>query len=342
MGDKKSLEELHNYVRLILPMMSKYYIPLTPKNYTVWYEYVTGNNKELGKVIDAMIEKGDKFSEEKNETLYQRYIAEKDEQELSQLREDLQKVLVTVLHEIMGMSEETDKYEKVISKSVNKLSADVSIKKVRNIVNEIITETKKIGHFGKSIKEKLKQTTEELETLQKEFQQAKTEASMDFLTGVANRKAFDEALTSITGKAASDGSNLCLLMIDIDHFKNFNDTYGHIVGDEVLKFVTKKTKEMVKGGDFVARYGGEEFAVILPRTSLQDARTLAEKLRLFFTQAKLKSTTSSMKLGGITVSIGIAGYRPGEPLENFIHRTDQALYFAKDTGRNRVATEADV
>ena len=135
---------------------------------------------------------------------------------------------------------------------------------------------------------------------------------------------------------------MCLLLIDIDYFKKFNDKYGHIVGDEVLKFVTKKIKEMIKGGDFLARFGGEEFAIILPRTSLSDAETVAENIRLFFTKAKLKSTASSKSLGGITISTGVACYRPGEPLEDFLDRSDKALYLAKDTGRNRVVTESDV
>jgi diguanylate cyclase len=188
----------------------------------------------------------------------------------------------------------------------------------------------------------LLETKEELETLQQEFELAKIEASVDFLTGVANRMAFDERLAAIAGESESEGADVCLLMVDIDHFKAFNDRYGHIVGDEVLKFVAKQIRELVKGRDFLARFGGEEFAVILPRTSLPGARTLAESIRTFFAKSKLKSTSTSKKLGVITVSIGAACYRPGEPLEDFINRSDQALYVAKKTGRNRVATESDI
>ena len=175
-----------------------------------------------------------------------------------------------------------------------------------------------------------------------QVERAKTEATVDFLTGVANRKAFDEALTKLVGESNAASGDLCLLMIDIDHFKGFNDKYGHIVGDEVLKFVSKKIKQIVKGRDFLARYGGEEFALILPQTSLGGAKTVAENIRVFFAQARLKSTATSTKLGVITVSIGAAYYRSGEPLESFVNRFDKALYFAKNNGRNRVATETEL
>jgi diguanylate cyclase len=188
----------------------------------------------------------------------------------------------------------------------------------------------------------LKETTEELETLQKEFEQAKTASLVDFLTGVANRKAFDDTLAKCASEASTDKSDLCLLLIDIDHFKKFNDDYGHIVGDEVLKFVTKKTKEIVRGRDFLARFGGEEFVVILPQTPLSGAKTVAENIRSFFSEAKLTAVATSKKLGKVTVSIGAALYRPGEPVETFINRSDQALYFAKNSGRNCVATESDL
>jgi len=342
MDDSKLIEELHSYVRLILPLMSKQYVPITPKNYTVWYEYVSGENEELRNVIDGMLEKEEKFTEEKNDWLYRQFFAEKDESQLMQLRQDLQKFLHTILSEIIGMSGQSEKYEAVITKSVDKLSGDVSIQNIRKVVNDIIVETKKIGRVSKAINERLIKTTEELETLQQEFDRAKNEALIDFLTGVGNRKAFDERLAAMTEAADSEGADLCLLLIDIDHFKNFNDTYGHIVGDEVLKFVTKKIKEIIKGRDFLTRFGGEEFAVILPQTSLPGAKSVAESIRAFFAQVELKSTTTSKNLGQITVSIGAACYRPGEPLEDFINRSDQALYFAKNTGRNRVATESDV
>jgi diguanylate cyclase len=342
MNEKKSVEEIANYVRLALPLMSKHNIPVTPKNYAVWYEYVSGTNNELCLTIDNMLEKKEIFSEEQNEILYKRFCAEKDEEELRKLREDLQRVLVSVISEVSGLSGQTEKYETLISKSVDQLSEDTSAEKIKNVVSEIIHETKTIGDFGKSLQDKLKETTDELEALQKEFEQAKTASLVDFLTGVANRKAFDDTLANCVREASTDKSDLCLLLIDIDHFKKFNDDFGHIVGDEVLKFVTKKTKEIVRGRDFLARFGGEEFVVILPQTPLSGAKTVAENIRSFFSEAKLTAVATSKKLGKVTVSIGVALYRPGEPVETFINRSDQALYFAKNSGRNRVAIESDL
>ena len=142
--------------------------------------------------------------------------------------------------------------------------------------------------------------------------------------------------------AASGTEPLSLLLIDIDHFKRFNDEYGHIVGDEVLRLVARKIKENVRGRDFVARYGGEEFAVILPGTPIHGAKTVAENIRVSFSVGKLKRVKTSEYLGTISISAGAAQYKPGESVEELVDRSDQALYHAKDAGRDRVATEADL
>ena len=342
MDNIKSMNEPGSYLRLALPLMSKHCVPVTPTNYALWYDYVSGENKELRKTLDSMIEKEEEFSEEQNEMLSRRFCLRKDESALAELREGLRQILVTIFSEVIDLHGQAERYESFVSNSVDKLSEDTSIQKIKNIVGEIIIETKAMGKFGKSIQKSLKKATEELETLQKESEQAKIEASVDFLTGLANRKAFNETLAAFTSKATSHDDHLCLLLIDIDHFKKFNDEHGHIVGDEVLKFVARKIKEAVKGRDFTARYGGEEFAVILPQTPLSGAKTVAENIRVSFALKKLKQIATSKELGTLTVSIGAAHYRPSESLDEFIHRSDQALYFAKNAGRNRVATESDL
>ena len=329
-------------LRLALPLMSEYDIPVTPKNYSVWYRYVSGIDSELRETIDSMLKTRETFSEETNESLYWQFCAEKDENQLKNVRDDLQHVLTTILKEVTELTGQTERYESFISGSVKILSENPSPDEVKNIVKTIIDETKTLGNYGKTIQTKLVETTDVLENLKKDFEQVKTEALVDFLTGIPNRKAFDQALTEQIGDAKTDMKSLSLLLIDIDHFKRFNDEFGHLVGDHVLKFVVKKIRELVKGRDFLARFGGEEFAVILPQTPLEGAQTVAENIRNYFAQAKLKEISTLRNLGKISVSIGVACYRSGESPEALISRSDMALYSAKNAGRNRVATEPNI
>lgn len=335
-------EEINGYLRLALPLMAKHNIPATPKNYTTWFKHVSGSNAALTEAIDELISQGKEFTEEINDDLYWKFCAEKDEHELQKLREDIQQVLLTVLNEAAELCGETEKYGSLITHSVAKLSEDASVKEIRSVMGEILDETKAITLVGTQVQQTMEAKTVELETLQKEFEQAKAESLLDFLTNIPNRKAFNEKLVTLTAEAATEEKDLCLLIIDIDHFKKFNDEFGHIVGDEVLKFVARKINDVIRGWDFLARFGGEEFIVLLPQTPLHGATTVAENIRQYFSKAKLRAATTSKPLGKITVSIGISRFQPGEALEQFIDRADQALYLAKNSGRNLVSTESDL
>jgi diguanylate cyclase len=328
------IAQAERYLRLALPLMVKYDIPVTPRNYFVWYKYVTNGNEEMAKVIEGMIKAGKPFSEEAMETLYRRFCAEKGESELQEIKEALVEVLLTTHGLVSDFTGRSEEHERFISNSVNMLSEEASPQEIRGVISEIIDKTKILSQVGKEIRHKLKESTEALEVLGREFDQAKAEASLDFLTGVANRKMFENTLTALVNEATSKSQPLSLLMIDIDHFKKFNDDHGHLIGDEVLKFVANKIKRMVKGKDLLSRFGGEEFTLILSQTPLEGARVVAEDIRSFFSTAPLKAARTSKSLGNITVSIGIASYRAGESSEDLIHRSDRALYEAKKAGRN--------
>ncbi len=146
----------------------------------------------------------------------------------------------------------------------------------------------------------------------------------------------------MAAEALQERDDLCLLLMDIDHFKKFNDTFGHQVGDEVLKVVARTLKEGVKGRDTPARYGGEEFAVILPQTSLKNAVVVAEQIRTTLASRKLQNRKTGADYGFVTLSIGVSKYRFGESLEALIQRADEALYLGKNRGRNRVVEESEL
>ena len=339
MTNHQLIERTQGYLRIALPMMSKHGVPITPRNYDVWYQYVSGDNAALREMIDTILKTNEPFTDEVNEMLYRKYCAPTNEGVVKRLREDLKKMLTAVLGELALMTGKTEKYGVVLTESVARLSEDLSAETIKLVLDEIISETKTINGHSLEIQRKLQETTAELESMQREFERTKMEASMDFLTGVANRKAFNETLALLARNAEHEDKPLSLLILDIDHFKVFNDAHGHLVGDEVLKFVAKIIKEFVRGRDFIARYGGEEFVVLLPFTPLGGAKILGENMRRYFEQAHLKIADKAKALGRITLSIGITSYSPGEVLDDFIARADKALYRAKSSGRNKVVAE---
>jgi diguanylate cyclase len=186
---------------------------------------------------------------------------------------------------------------------------------------------------------KLTQSAQTIGKLKANLEDIRRDAMTDGLTGIANRKLLDASLREAGIKAVEDGQPLTLLMLDIDHFKKFNDTWGHQTGDEVLKLVAHTLKETVKGQDLVARYSGEEFVIVLPGTSLDDAIVVGDNIRRAFERRRIVRKGSSDQIGGITLSVGAASYEYGEPMANLVQRADAALYRAKRDGRNRVVAD---
>lgn len=165
-----------------------------------------------------------------------------------------------------------------------------------------------------------------------EFEHA---ASVDALTGLHNRRWLDDAFSRMLYRCRRQAHPVCLLMVDIDHFKIFNDTWGHLAGDAVLRHVSHLLTGKLRPTDLIARYGGEEFAALLPDTALESAALVAERLRAGIGQAPL-TLAESGQVVSVTVSIGVALAQPDEAMEEMIRRSDEALYRAKENGRNRV------
>ncbi len=164
-------------------------------------------------------------------------------------------------------------------------------------------------------------------------------ATIDALTGLHNRGWLDERFDREIKRSERDQLDACLLMIDVDHFKNINDRYGHLAGDRILVTVGRSIKEPLRPNDMVARYGGEEFSVLLPETTVDNAAAIAERLRMRVSRAD-PGTLQEYSLPKVTVSIGVAGFRPGGSLESLIAEADAAMFEAKQAGRNRVRVAA--
>ncbi|MBM7868155.1 diguanylate cyclase [Heliobacterium gestii] len=192
----------------------------------------------------------------------------------------------------------------------------------------------------KAREEELLRVTVELEEAVRKL---KNLSSLDGLTGLANRRRFDEYLTAEWKRAIRNGIPISLVLFDIDWFKPYNDTYGHIQGDDCLKSIARLVPDVVRrSSDLVCRYGGEEFAVILPDTSQEGALNVAEAIRKVVSEAEIEHRESV--LGRVTISVGVAtAYpAPGSEIKTLIGFADEALYEAKRQGRNRTVEMADI
>ena len=166
-------------------------------------------------------------------------------------------------------------------------------------------------------------------------------ASTDALTGLRNRSWLDHAFDREIKRSERDELPLAMIMIDVDDFKNFNDVYGHLAGDQVLIKVAEAINKPLRPNDLVARFGGEEFSVLLPETTVSNAKTIAERLRHNVSKAD-PGVIGNRQLPNVTISLGVAGRQPGYTLDKMIASADVAMYQAKQKGKNRAEVATDV
>lgn len=340
--EKKELTEAVHFLKLTLPEMSRRSIPTTPQNYAVWYEYVTGGNPELRKSIEAYLNANREFTPEINKELYSKFIDGKESTAIEKIRSEVRKVIDNLLGKVSSEQEDLDEYLTALTQFTGDIDGVDDSESIKLLVKELLSHTQKQEESSKLMQNALSEMSSEVQKLRLEIEKLSIAASTDPLTRAANRSAFDSELAIATKHATFENSPVCLLILDIDHFKQFNDQFGHLTGDKVLKFVAAIIKKHTKGQDTVARFGGEEFAVILPETSYEDAKVVAENIRVRISSQKLTDSMENRKLGKVTISIGVALYRDDEVSDNFVHRADECLYAAKHAGRNKVIGEKDV
>jgi diguanylate cyclase len=212
---------------------------------------------------------------------------------------------------------------------------------LRTIVETLVQTTKAMEISNRTLEERLHASKQEINDLQENLEAVRTESLTDPLTQLANRKFFDSTLEKSIAEALERNEALPLMLTDIDRFKTFNDCFGHLTGDQVLRLVAMSVKHNVKGKDTAARYGSEEFAVILTNTMLRTAVTVADHIRRAVMAKELMKRLTRENLGRMTISIGVATLRKSDTGQPLIERADTCLYAAKRHGRNRVICETD-
>ncbi len=326
-----------------LELMKFHAVTPIPENYAVWFHYAAGKNKELVTEIEHAIKNRLKFTNDVCSYMYSKYVvANRNQKVLDDAALSAQKVLVEVLRVVNEFSGETKNYNSEVDNYLGHIDQEYSDPSVKKIFKELIAATVNLKQSGEKINKKLEESTTEINNLRRNLQQVTVEAQRDFLTGVFNRKTFEKLFDEHALLSREKNKELCLLMIDIDHFKRFNDQYGHLLGDEVLKIVARTLTDLLKGRDVVARFGGEEFVAILPDTPIDGAMKIAETVRRVIADKQLKRKDTGENYGSINVSIGVAHFRRDcDTLPTLIRRADEALYQSKHHGRNRVTKAAD-
>jgi len=331
-------DQIAEYMRLAIPLMTKNGVPMTPENYTVWYEYVSGKNAALKEKIDEYLEQNDGISQQQSQELYEKFFDRgKDQAALAEMRQDLRRVLTEVLNFVSAGAVTSANSSKKLKACLERFSGNMSQEEVHEVIEQVLEETKIAASSGELLTERLNSAVADIQGLKKDLEQAKVDAKTDTLTKLANRRAFDELLLKVTQDADNTGIEICIIFCDLDHFTKINETHGHLVGDQVLKVVASSLKGAVKGRDLVVRYGGEEFAILLLNTSLGNVKKLAENIRLDIASKRIQRKDTRESLGAITMSFGIARYFPNEGSESFMQRVDRALYMSKRKGRNSIS-----
>jgi diguanylate cyclase len=310
-------------------------LPADPAAFELWYTYVTGVNEPLNRCINAIVEEKGSLSIDELEKIQEDFVSH------SRLCATAGQVTTKIsgeIDQIVGMLSElilsTAQGREDCAKASSRLEAAEDRDAVRAISDTLIESLRTIEVQHAALERQLIASREEVQAANHALAKVTAQANLDSVTGLANRRGFDAALEQATARAHAGKTPFSLLLIDIDHFKLFNDRFGHLMGDTVLRLISVALRQSIKGQDFAARYGGEEFAMILSGMDLPAAIVFAEQIRTKIMSRELKKRSTGANLGVITVSIGAATFKQGDRGRNIVERADAWLYEAKNAGRN--------
>ena len=329
---KKSTANLKKAV----PLMMQNHVAATPANYALWYTYVDNAIPEMNQELDDIIENYGLCPPAAGKQLYDSFVASRSETDMKELKANVEVLVNQVASSMTDTLSDTSHFSDVIDKSFENLERfedqAMSIEDVTKVVRQLISESKEIRNSTSFLNTQLETAANEIQRLKEQLAEVQQDALFDGLTSLYNRRSFDNDISVL----CEAEQTMCLILADVDHFKNLNDTYGHLFGDAVLKGIAKRFQLSSRDGIHAYRYGGEEFAFIVPNKQLRIARQFADSLRRSVEKLSVKDRRSGESIGSITASFGVAELQPGESPEALIERVDKLLYEAKQLGRNRV------
>jgi len=333
---KEPKERSAELLRAALARMGQHDAAFNPVTFAVWYEAVSGTNPRLEHAIDEAIKTEPRLGDDAVLRLYRDHVSEVGDEEMARLSAAFHGVMSTVAESASRTGEQAG----VFGRQLDGLSSALQLERpgqLTPVVSETRAGLEAMLRSTEALQRQVASSQLEIERLRDDLSRARQDALLDPLTGILNRKGFDRLLDQLLDDARAGHPPPCLLMLDIDHFKQVNDTHGHVVGDRVIAAVGEVLRQGASDGPHTAaRYGGEEFAVLLPSGSGTLGQEVAEALRQRIKAMKLRKRNTQEVLLTITVSAGVAVALPGEDAASLISRADAALYESKQAGRDRV------
>ena len=316
-------------------------VPPTPHNFHVWFKYALGTPVELKRTIDILVANKRKFDAATNRDLYTTYVGSKgtDEAVAHQVSQQLHDVLASAKQFLSTAIADNRTQIEAISNVADRSEIGTD---PRLLIETLMNELSQAATRATRLEAQFVEKSRELDVIRESLSQSEERARTDTLTGLPNRRALEEFFRNAQAQAMEQDQPLSAFLIDIDHFKQFNDKFGHGVGDQVLRLVGKALRDRVREYDLAARYGGEELIAVLPGADLDICTAAAERLRGALAECRITRRSTGEALPGITVSIGVGQFQFGETMEDLIDRCDRALYQAKKRGRNCVVTEREI
>ncbi|MFQ2908332.1 GGDEF domain-containing protein [Aeromonas allosaccharophila] len=324
------------YLKQAVPLMIKYQIPTTPDNYHLWYNYVSASMPELNQAIDQAVKLQGTCSLTTCERLYHQYLAAQDEKQMEAMKLSLAAMVNELGHSMQDAISDTGMFQEMLDKSFDKLSRiddeGFSLEDTMGILRELVRESRDVRMSTMHFRNQISNADKEIKELRAALNETRKLANEDALTSLLNRRAFDLELEGLIRSQHP----FSLILTDIDRFKNFNDEYGHLLGDQVLRAFSKRLRDACQEGVTAYRIGGEEFALLVPHRALALARQMAESMRRAIERMSILDRKSGRRIDHITASFGVGEFNGQESADCLVERTDKLLYKAKELGRNRV------
>jgi diguanylate cyclase len=334
---KESKQQSAELLRLVLGQLGHHEAACNPTTFAVWYEHVSGTNPRLSADLETCLRTEPRLGDGTVERLYRDHIATIDEAAAERVREDFSRVMKDLSQSAARTGDSASAFGERLTR-LNRSLQDADAPVLASQMAETLASTVQMKSSVDALNQQVQASHREIEALRTELERTREDAVRCPLTKVLNRKGFDQRLRAMLDLQQTPALACSLVMIDIDHFKQVNDNFGHLLGDRVLAALGEVLRISVEAlpGVSVARYGGEEFAVVMPGHTVEQAAALAESVRLSVKKMKIRQRTGDKVLGAISVSAGVAVLQPGDDDSALIARADAALYRSKDGGRDRV------